>query len=501
MHRWYFLTREANIIALVGLLALTVGWLTQNAVELAVVKGRIYWPALAPLAIPLVLLIAMRPVFGAAAVLGFAFVNTSFLRPLVELGQLSVRYVDAVFGLLICVVLVRMAIRRGSAISTEFWQLFAPALVFLLYIGTSLVIVPVSAPDFFAASVAAYMRLVITASFALVFHMALRDQWDMRFFNKALIAFAVVTIVVGTCLVLAGTDQGETKVLAGRSGGILGPGSFGLVSGLLVLYGFIKKDDVSCPSVLWISSLILGLIGLSLAKSIAPIFATAATVALYLGALRSRRSRTPGPVRWAAIGTAIGLATGVAVWSFRSHDVSGLVSSSDGSFSQRVMLAYTGLQIFLDNPLIGVGWQASTAEAVIVSPGVSAAAMEEFPGLPNHYFSKPASLHNMYVQFLAELGIVGFSLFVWVFFRTAKSVARIVKNVAAESPYRGWTQFYALGLIFLLIWWNGNPLFGGQTETMLAFTFLALLANVAELEKQRVEDWAAPTPLAVHRET
>jgi len=93
----------------------------------------------------------------------------------------------------------------------------------------------------------------------------------------------------------------------------------------------------------------------------------------------------------------------------------------------------------------------------------------------------------MYIQFLAELGLVGFALFVWVCFRTGKSVAQIVKNIAVESPYRVWAQFYALGIIYLLIWWNNSTLFGGQIETILAFTFLAVLVNMAQLERQRVE--------------
>ena len=93
----------------------------------------------------------------------------------------------------------------------------------------------------------------------------------------------------------------------------------------------------------------------------------------------------------------------------------------------------------------------------------------------------------MYIQFLAELGVIGFALFVWVCFRTGKSVARIVKNIPADSPYRVWAQFYALGLIYLLVWWNNSTLFGGQIETILAFTFLAVLVNMAQLERQRVE--------------
>ena len=33
------------------------------------------------------------------------------------------------------------------------------------------------------------------------------------------------------------------------------------------------------------------------------------------------------------------------------------------SYSQRTLLAYIGLEIFLDHPLLGVGWQGSLDEA------------------------------------------------------------------------------------------------------------------------------------------
>ena len=113
--------------------------------------------------------------------------------------------------------------------------------------------------------------------------------------------------------------------------------------------------------------------------------------------------------------------------------------------------------------------------------------------LPTHYFSQAARRPFTICtsSFLAELGDVGFALFVWVCIRTRKSVARIVKSIPAESPYRVWAQFYSLGLIYLLIWWNNSALFGGQIETILAFTFLAALASVARLERQRVEQLPA----------
>jgi O-antigen ligase len=236
----------------------------------------------------------------------------------------------------------------------------------------------------------------------------------------------------------------------------------------------------------WILSLAVGLFGLYLAKTATPAFAVAVAATVYFASMRSRRFDL---LRWAVAGTIMATAAALAIFHVRQAEVLDFAELSGGSFAERLMIAYAGLQIFLANPLIGIGWQASTSQTVLTAPAFLTAVTERFSHLHSEiFFVRPAtSLHNMYIQFLAELGIIGFSLFVWVFFRTAKRVACIVKMTPAESPYRRWVQFYALGLIYLLVWWNNSAWFGGQIETILAFTFLALLANVAQLEKKRVE--------------
>jgi len=476
-----FISRERNVIVLFGLFGIAIGLLTPIAVELAT-SGKNLWLALAPVILPVILLVAVRPVLGAVAVIGFGFVNPSSLSPLIEVGPLTLRYVDGVFGLLICMVLASLAMQRRIEISREFWQLVAPLLLFLLYIGISLVTVLISAPNFIGASIASYLRLALTALFAPILYLTLRDRWDAHFYHSGLKFFAMATIAVGAYLAWASLEHGET---ARRSGGIIGIGPLGLISGLAILYAFIKRDEKR-RSTEWIFSLALGLLGLYVAKTAVSIFAAAVTVTVYLGFMRSRRFDL---LRWAVVGIIMTTAAALAVWNFRPADVSGFANLSGGSFAERLMIGYAGFQIFLSNPVTGVGWQASTAEAVVGSPALIATVSERFPQLTSHYFSAtaPATVHNMYIQFLAELGIIGFALFAWVCFRTGRRVARILRNIAAESPYRVWAQFYVLGLLFLLIWWNHNPLFGGQIETMLALTFLTLLANVAQLERQRVE--------------
>ena len=481
MHKGSLVSGERNAIVYFGLFGVAIGLLTPIAVQ-QLATGKNLWLALTPLIPPVLFLMALRPVLGAAAFIGFGFINPSSLPTLMEIGPLSLRYIDGVFCLFIGMVLARSVIGRRAPILTEVRELFTPLLLFLLYIGVSVMLVPISAPDFLGASMASYMRLLLTASFVPVLCVTLRDQWDIQFFNKAVILLSMATVAVGLGLVLTT----GTSALAARSGGMIGVGPLGLVSGLLILYAFIAKDR-NPWSIGWIIALAAGVLGLYLAKTATAIFAVAATAAVYFASMRSRRFDL---LTWAVVGTVMLTAAAMAIFSFRQGDVEGFADLSGGSFAERLMIAYAGLQIFLSNPVLGVGWQATTSEAIITSPQLLTAVTENFPHLETETFFVRAatSLHNMYIQFLAELGIIGFALFVWAGFRTAKKVARIVKDTPVESPYRVWTQFYALGLIYLLIWWNNSTLFGGQIETMLAFTFLAVLVNMAQLERKRVQE-------------
>jgi O-antigen ligase len=207
-------------------------------------------------------------------------------------------------------------------------------------------------------------------------------------------------------------------------------------------------------------------------------------------AMRPQRVKGRHPLQWLAIGTGMSMIAALVIWTLRPGDVVDLMDESGGSFTHRLMIADAGLRIFRDHPVLGVGWQASATEAVVGTPTLNAALMQTFENLPTHYFflEKPTSLHNMYIQLLAELGLIGFALFVRGSVRVGQAVKVILREIPAESPDKMWARFYTLGLVFLLIWWNTNPLYGGQTESLLAFTFLGALASISHLKRQEAKD-------------
>jgi hypothetical protein len=78
------------------------------------------------------------------------------------------------------------------------------------------------------------------------------------------------------------------------------------------------------------------------------------------------------------------------------------------SYAHRTLLAYIGVQIWLDHPAAGVGWQASDEEFAY-GPHLED-ARERFPNEPAEAFPSPEhpwGVQSAYVQTLADLGVIG----------------------------------------------------------------------------------------------
>ncbi len=86
------------------------------------------------------------------------------------------------------------------------------------------------------------------------------------------------------------------------------------------------------------------------------------------------------------------------------------------TYSQRTLLAYIGLRVWLHHPLLGVGWQGTTEQSAI-APELPA-AHRRFPDVAETAFPGPGreyGVQMLYVQVLSDLGIVGFVLLVsWI---------------------------------------------------------------------------------------
>ena len=81
------------------------------------------------------------------------------------------------------------------------------------------------------------------------------------------------------------------------------------------------------------------------------------------------------------------------------------------TYSQRTVLAYIGLRIFADNPVVGVGWQRSSRPEVF-EPYVDD-ARTRFPDVVDLAFpaeGREWGVQNLYIQMLADAGVIGLVL-------------------------------------------------------------------------------------------
>jgi O-Antigen ligase len=477
-----------RVIVSVGLAAAALGW---SIASLSVgLQGPPLWGFLAAAGSAFVVFALVRPVYFVIGLLGISFVNPAFLPTLAEFGDVSVRVPDLLLILSCVAAGIRFLYEGKLTVSRDFSALAAPLSHFFFYVGVSLIWVWLYIPAVFSASFASYLRLLATSLIALITHWSLRSQRDVGRVQAALLMFALASVSIGIWEAWNGNDEltrvTSAEATAERYGGLLGVNSLGLVSGLLVIYGLVGRGS-GRHRFAWAVPLAAGVIGLFLAKSISSTLATTGTAAAYLwGSGWSRSSSVSHSIKRLVIGALALPVAAAAIYALRTEDVTALLSFTGGSLAHRLMLAYAGLLIFMEHPLAGVGWQASANEAVMGSPSLNAILMQRFGLLPTQYFpvEQATSVHNMYIQILAELGLIGFLVFAYCCYRVGRVLGVLASGLAEGSPCEPLLRFHTLVLVFLLIWWNTTPLFGGQIETVLALFSVGVLSSLAQLSRR-----------------
>ena len=101
------------------------------------------------------------------------------------------------------------------------------------------------------------------------------------------------------------------------------------------------------------------------------------------------------------------------------------------TYSQRTVLAYIGLRIAEDNPVVGVGWQRSSRPEVF-EPYVDD-ARHRFPDVVDLAFpavGREWGVQNLYVQMLADAGVIGLVLLLLV----GSAALVLAWRAAARAP-------------------------------------------------------------------
>lgn len=416
---------------------------------------------------PVVLVIRLLGAAGWLSVL-VAMTCLGFYRQSVALGQINLRPTDLAYVLLVIMLLVRPHPPRHEA-RRPMGQVQVGVL--LAVFGISLFPVIVNGQGGLS-SLVAWLRLVQTVSLVWLVPYALRTDQLRRRASAAIVAGISIELFWALVDQLAGGGFG------GRLAGHNGPDPEGLLAAVLVVAVVMGRFPSQRP-LRW-TLVALGLLTLGMTRSVGSILA----LAIVLGFARPLLVRDVWRRRKAILGRPAQLlvlvaAAFVVVVLVRPNQLPGSSEFANSSTMNRVILGTAGMDIFVHHPVTGVGWQRSSDPQILAAPGVLAELHHLYPDSKDGLFPSPtgtATVHDAYIQILAEAGLLGGLAAIVTFVAV---IARIRRARFARLP-DSWDRAMAASavatLLLVAIWWNDNPLFGAQPETVLAAFSLGLLA-------------------------
>jgi O-antigen ligase len=274
--------------------------------------------------------------------------------------------------------------------------------------------------DVFASHVVSALKLAEYALIAVAVPLIVRRVEDLTIVLAAAIVWCVVATAVAV-IQFFGLDIFEASSAGWRYPSFLGRHDFAALAAIaasLAAAGIVARKRRTPETRLFVAALAAGVLGLVLAGSVT------AAGGLVVGAaavvLAGKRRFAPSVRQLLALVAVVAVVGGGVVWirSSALDDFLGFVGIRKQaqvvgieSYSQRTVLAYIGLRIFEDHPLVGVGWQRSDRPAVFER--YLADAHRRFPDVvpealpsPEH----PWGVQNLYVQMLADAGVVGLVL-------------------------------------------------------------------------------------------
>jgi O-antigen ligase len=286
---------------------------------------------------------------------------------------------------------------------------------------------PVSLDDaLFDDHLVSFLKLVEYGLLAVAVPLLVRRRADLTILLGGLVLWAGVAVAVAL-LQFFGVDIFGAWNPGWRQPSFLGHHDLAALSALalaLATAGIVsRRRESPAYSLFWLA-LVAGVLGLVVAGSVAAAGGLALGVAVLW--LASRVRFRPGWRQTLALVAIVAAVAGgvAAVRGDALEDFLRFIGVRGDnppvgveSYSQRTVLAYIGLRIARDNPVLGVGFQRSSRPDVF-EPYVDD-ARRRFPDVVEQAF--PAALpgreygvQNLYIQVLADAGVIGLALLLLV---------------------------------------------------------------------------------------
>jgi O-antigen ligase len=358
-----------------------------------------------------------------AAALPFIFLHVE-LQPSVTLplgGDGAQVALSDVVVLAVALAAVRAGRRLGFApLSAGRWVLVATG-VLLLFIGLG-TLTPVLVDRDYGLLDHAFtaLKLAEYVVLALAVPLLVRSRADLRLVLGVMIVWTAAASAVAVLQFFGLVREFRGYRPGQREPSFLGYHDFAALAGATtaVALAWIALGPVAGlrRALLWTAT-VAGVVGVVLSGAIAGFLGiTAAAVA---SALVAARHGVLTAAKVGGLAAVVGV-TAVGVLSLRSANIESFLrfvgverpiedeTFGGESYVQRLALGYIGGRIFLDHPVLGVGWQA-TSEEWTYGPYLDD-ARARYPKLPEEALPSPEhpwGVQNAYLQAAAELGVGG----------------------------------------------------------------------------------------------
>jgi hypothetical protein len=321
-----------------------------------------------------------------------------------------------------------------------------------------------------ATAVIAAAKLLEYGVLALGFVLFVRRRLQLWLLVGVLVAFTAVAVAYG---VLAFFDAPfvESRFPGRRQPSFLGEHDLAALSTMTVAVAlaalFAPRHRLGrLPLVAGIA----GGIGVVLGAAVAGLLGLYLAVGAILAVGAARKAATKRAV---VVTLAVTAAITIGVLSLRSGDLGAFLRSvgigekredtfgNAASWNERLIDAYIGGRIFLDNPIVGTGWHGELPPEEYVRFLDDARA--RFPDQPSTYFpsEKVFIPQQTYDQVLYELGIVGALLFLVLAFVAVRTAVRVARTWPRGDPDEAAAYLPAAWVAALAGGLSGAALFGG----------------------------------------
>ena len=341
-----------------------------------------------------------------------------------------------------------------------------------------------------AAAMTAAVKLLEYSVLALGFVLFVRQRLQLWLLLGVLVAFTVLAVGYGL-LAFFDAPFVESRFPTRRQPSFLGEHDLAALSTMMLALGLAALyTPVHRLGRLPLVAGIAGAIGVVLGAALAGLLGLYLTVGAIVAAAIVRGAATKRAVGLTGAATA-GITIGVL--ALRSGDLGaffrsvGIGEQREGSFAnaaswnERLIDAYIGGRVFLENPILGTGWHGLLPPQEYVRFIDDARA--RFPDEPASYFPSTDGFipQQTYDQVLYELGIVGALLFLVLAFVVVRAAARVARTWPRGDPDElaaylpgAWVGALAGGLA-------GAALFGGVPLAAIFWLTIGMAALAPSL--------------------